>query len=131
MSDLKLTDEIAKLFAGALHAIARADGEIETTESVRLQSLVAARSNVEIDAEMLFFEQTTPESFGAGLRKHAADANAVGLALVEDAVALATADGDLNSKEARAILRFARAAGCTAEGVHGVTGELDEWLSEL
>jgi uncharacterized tellurite resistance protein B-like protein len=131
MSDLRLTDDVAKLFAGALHAIARADAEIEPAESLRLQALVKARSDVEIDAEMLFFDPTTPESFAAALRKLGADAKAVGLALVADAVALATADGDLNSKEARAILRFARAAGCTAEGVHGVTDQLDEWLGEL
>jgi tellurite resistance protein len=127
----RLPDDVAMLYAGALHAIARADGEITLDEGARLLSLMAARSSVEIDPEMLFFDQTTPESLGAALRAKPTERKAVGTALVEDAVALATCDGDLNGKEGRAILRFARALGCTAEEVHASTDQLDEWLSDL
>ena len=127
---LRLGDNIATMYAGALHAIARADGEITLEEGAKLQALVAARSSVAIDAETLFFDRTTPETFAAAMRG-AADRTAVALALIEDAVSLATCDGDLNSKEALTILRYGRALGCTAEDVHARTAELDEWLSEL
>jgi uncharacterized tellurite resistance protein B-like protein len=132
---LQLGDEVATMYAGALHSIARADGEITVEEGARLQALVAARSSVTIDAEMLFFDQTTPEAFAFKLRgdpyRGGVDPRVLGCALVEDAVALATSDGDLNAKEARAILRYARALGCTAEDVHARTDQLDEWLSDL
>lgn len=128
---MTLDDETATLYAGALHAIARADGEVHPMESALLQKLVAAHSAIEVDPEMLFFDPVTAESFAAALRKRRANLREIGLALASDAVALSNADGDLNGQEAHAILRFLRALGCTAQEVHAVTDELDEWIGEL
>jgi len=37
-------------------------------------------------------------------------------------------DGELNSKEAESILRFARALGATSADIRAETDALDEWL---
>lgn len=121
--------EVAQLYAGALEAIARVDGEVNPEESSHMRDLLAKRTTAAIDFESLFFEKTTPDKLAAKVPP--GEARAVGRMLVADAVALATADGDLNGAEAQAIIRFARALGCTAEDVGSVTKELDEWHHAL
>lgn len=122
-----MDDQLAQAYAQALLAIARVDREVSPEESSRVRELVAARSKIEIDFEASFFEKMTPE----GLAKAANLANKLEVArmLIADAVALATTDGDLNSAEAHAILRFARALGATDVHITGVTRELDEYLN--
>ncbi len=141
MADLlKLDDAIATLYVEALAAIARADQEIGTDEAARLAIVVARRSAVPVDAEDMFFARTTPEALAQALRGAGGDAyrtsagsgaRAVGLALIEDAVEVATVDGDLNAAEAHMILHYARALGVSAADVHAITHQLDEWLGEL
>lgn len=121
--------EVAQLYAGALQAIARVDHEITPEEGARLRALVEARTAAEIDYEESWFTKVTPERLAAAVP--AAAARAIGLALVSDAVALATADGDLRGVEAQAILRYARALGCSAADVAAATRLLDEWLAQL
>jgi tellurite resistance protein len=124
-----LNAELGQIYAQALVAIARVDGEIGGEEGARLRELVAKRSTVEIDYEASFFEKVTPDSLAAAVRRDpSVPPRELGRALVSDAIALATADGDLNSVEAHAILRYARALGCTDEDVGAETRELDEWL---
>jgi tellurite resistance protein len=129
MQEIPGFDAVAQLFAGALEAVARVDGEITPEESARMRDLVARRTSADIDYEAMFFEKITPEKLAAGAGS--VDRRALGRALVADAVVLATADGDLNGAEAQAILRYARALGCTRDDVAAETRELDEWLSML
>jgi tellurite resistance protein len=126
-----LNDELGNLFAQALSVIARVDGEINPEEASRLRELVAKRTPVAIDDEGSFFHQLTADELAAAVHRAKVPPRELGRAFVSDAVALATADGDLNSHEAQAILRFARALGCTAEDVTAETDELDEWLHAL
>jgi uncharacterized tellurite resistance protein B-like protein len=121
-----LDGELGQLYAQALLAIARVDREIGPEEASRVRELVAKRSPVEIDVEASFFHKVTPEELAAAAS--AIDRRELGRALVADGVSLATADGDLNSMEGHAILRFAHALGCTVEDIGAITHELDEWL---
>lgn len=122
-----MDDQLGQAYAQALLAIARVDREVSPEESARVRELVASRSSVVVDFEASFFEKMTPE----GLVKAVGSGDRLGVArmLLADAVALATTDGDLNSTEAHAILRFARALGCTDIDITGVTRELDEYLN--
>jgi uncharacterized tellurite resistance protein B-like protein len=126
MADVKMDGAVAQLYAGALEAIARVDGEVNPEESARMRELVAARTTAQIDYEALFFDKVTVEKLGAGVPRELA--RAVGRALVADAVVLATADGDLNGAEAQAILRYARVLGCTNTDIADATDQLGEWL---
>src|SRR5262249_43327806 len=121
-------------YAQALLAIARVDGEITPEEAARVRELVARRSPVQIDFEASFFDKQTPETLAETVKRAGpavVQARQLGRALVSDAVVLATADGALNGAEAPAILRFARALGCTAEDGGQETRLLNEWLSVL
>jgi uncharacterized tellurite resistance protein B-like protein len=129
-----LEPKLGQAYAQALLAIARVDGEITPAETVRVRELVARRSSVEVNFAASFFDKQTPETLAETVMRAGpaiVQPRQLGRALVSDAVALATADGDLNGVEANAILRFARALGCTAEDVAAETRQLDPWLSVL
>ena len=126
-----LNDEIGQLYAGALIAIARVDGEIGPEESARVRELVGKRTKVAIDYEASFFHKVRPEELAVAAKNATVSGRELGKALAEDAVALSTVDGDLNGKEAQEIMRYLRALGCTGADVSSVTRDLDEWLGEL
>ena len=128
--DYRIPDELGEAYASALHALARADGEVGVEESAEVDRRLSRRTSVTVDAEAMFFDPPTPEKLAAKVRKHPACKD-VGRALVRDAVALAIADGDLKSKEATAILRYAKALGLGPEEVHAESPLLDEWLHQL
>ncbi|MBK9035812.1 MAG: hypothetical protein IPL61_31950 [Myxococcales bacterium] len=126
-----LQGPVATAYAAALHAVAVADGEMQSLESSRLD-LILERRCPGVDHESLFFERVTPESFAASVRAHAADQlQAIGLTFVGDAVELGTVDGELRAVEAHVILRCARALGLSQFDVGSVTRDLDEWLGSL
>ena len=135
---VKLDDELGQLYGQALLAIAHIDGAVGPEEGARLRELVAARTPVEVDLEAGFFHKMTSDELGMAFRKSGQGAyrdagtpvTAVEFAraFVHDAVALASSDGELNSKEAEAILRFARALGATSADIRAETDALDEWL---
>ncbi|MBP8805327.1 MAG: hypothetical protein KBG48_12870 [Kofleriaceae bacterium] len=128
---LTLTGPLARAYGASLHAVAIADGELGVLESTRLDHLLERRCPG-LDREDLFFERVTPESFAAAVRATAdADATAIGLAFVADAVELGTVDGELRAVEAHAILRCARAFALGPFDVSSVTRALDEWIGAL
>lgn len=126
---MQLDGDVAQAYAGALEAIARVDGEINPEESAQMRALVSKRTSAVIDYEALFFDKVTADKLAAAVPR--ATAREVGRAFVSDAVALATADGDLNGAEGQAIMRFAHALGCKLDDVVSVTDQLGEWLHTL
>jgi len=134
---LSFDDELGTLYARALVAIARADGEIGPEEGLRLHELIEARSIPAVDPELVLFDPATPEALRyAALqrdpyRSESVAPRALGQALLVDGLELAAVDGEVNSREALLILRFARALSCTAEDIRAATHELDEWLPQL
>lgn len=124
----RLNDQVGQAYAQALLAIARIDREISPEESARVRELAGNRTSVEIDFEASFFEKMTPEKLAKTIGDANVPARDIGRALVSDGVTLATTDGDLNSAEAHAILRFARALGCSNSDIGAETNQLDEFL---
>ena len=130
----RLEPKLGQAYAQALLAIARVDGEITPEEATRVRELVARRSDVEVNFEASFFDKQTPETLADAVKRAGptvVEPRELGRALVSDAVIVAAADGDLQGTEAQAILRFARALGCTAQDVAAETSQLNAWLSVL
>jgi len=132
---MALGDELALLYAGALVAIARADGEIGFEEGLQLRRIVSRRAAVDPEA-MLFVEVSAARlaavvghGNGAPFRHGAAAApRQLATALVHDAVEVALADGDLNDAEVHAILAFTTALGCSPEDVVAISPRLAAYL---
>jgi uncharacterized tellurite resistance protein B-like protein len=138
MATLQLDDALVTLYVEALAAVARADREINPEEATRLQQVIARRSNAPIDPEALFFAVVRPDVLASAVTgrdayRGPAGANPrdVATALIEDALEIATVDGDLNANEGRTILRYAKALGMNSVDVQTVTDQLDAWLDEL
>lgn len=126
-----LTGPVAEAYAGALHAVAVADRALSGAESARLDQLLEARCPG-VDREALFFARVSPEAFAAAVKAHAPGARvAIGQAYITDAVAIATADGELGGAEATVIIRCGRCLGLTQAEVGAVTHALDPWLGGL
>jgi len=134
MVDLVLDEELARMYAGALYTITRADGSVEREETDGLRELIARRWQLAIDPEALFFTTVTPESFAAAVRRRdpfrgsgAHSPRQIAHALIGDAIELSTVDG-LDDVKVDALLRFARALGCTNEDVRAASDRLTSWL---
>jgi len=125
---MKLNDSLAQLYAQALIEVARIDGEITPEEGALLRTLIAQHSSIDIDYEQSFFHKVTTDELASTMKAAGIDAREVGRTFAGDAVRLALGDGDLNSAEAQAILRYVRALGCSNDDISQVTRELDEWL---
>jgi hypothetical protein len=135
MVDLILDEELARLYAGALYAITRADGEVHRDESDHLRDLIARRWQLFIDAESLFFSSVTPESFAAAMHYRepfrgsaSGSPRQVAHALIGDAITLSAMTGGLDEVKVESILRFARALGYTTDDVRAATDKLAGWL---
>ncbi len=126
---MELSEQVGQAYAQALLSIARVDREVSPEESSRVRELIAAHSSVTVDFEASFFDKMTPEVLAKTVAGAKADGLAIAKLLIVDGIDLASTDGDLNSAEAHAILRFARALGCTDMDITGVTRELDEFLN--
>jgi tellurite resistance protein len=125
---MKLDAELAQLYAQALIAVARVDGEIGPEEGELLRKLVSAHTSVEVDYEQSFFHKMTADELATAVRATKLDPREVGRAFVSDASSLSLADGELNGGEAQAILRYAHALDCTNDDIRAATHHLDEYL---
>jgi len=135
VTDLALDDELARLYAAALYAILRADGEIDRDESEGLRRVVEQRWQMAIDPEVLFFTTVTSDSFAAAVRARdpfrASATTAprlIGRALLEDSVALSIAAGGLNEPQVHAMMRYAHALGCTRDDILAASARLEQWM---
>ena len=125
-----LNAELGQIYAQALVAIARVDGEIGGEEGARLRELVANRTSVEIDHEASFFEKVTPDALAAAVGRASQRARTRASVARWSAMRSRSPPPTATSTavEAQAILRYARALGCTDEEIGAETRELDEWL---
>lgn len=135
MIELALDDELARLYAAALYAILRADGEIDRDESEGLRRVVQQRWQIAVDPEVLFFTTVTSDSFAAAVGARdpfRASATAaprmIGRALLEDSVALSIAAGGLDERQVHAMLRYAHALGCTRDDILAASARLEQWM---
>lgn len=138
-ADGRLHDEhIAHLYAQALIAIARADGEIGLEEGSRLQQKIEQRSGRAANLDdLLLTEALAPADLATALHettgpfRHGGGLHPGELAqlIVTDAIAVVLAKGHVSEEEAQTIVQFATALGCTMEEVRRMSGHLSPWFS--
>lgn len=139
-ADRRILDPgLAHLYARAVLAIARADGEIEPEEGLRLVARLEARSGQPVSLDdLLLAEPLDPIEIPAELRASASPFRGAGLhpselaaMIVADGIAVALAKGHVSEEEARLLLRFAIALGCSVDDVRRMSEHLAPFLAAL
>ena len=130
---------LAHLYALAVLAIARADDEIELEEGLRLVARLEARSGrpVSLD-DLLLAEPLEPTELAAQLRTSVSPFRGAGLhpselaaMIVTDSIEVVRAKGHVSEEEARELLKFAVALGCSVDDVRGMSEHLTPFLAAL
>jgi hypothetical protein len=130
---------LAYLYARAVLAIARADDEISLEEGLRLVARLEARSGrpVSLD-DLLLAEPLDPAELAAQLRAQASPFRGAGLhpselaaMIVSDSIAVVLAKGHVSEEEARELLKFAVALGCSVDDVRRMSAHLAPFLAAL
>lgn len=130
---------LAHLYARAVLAIARAGDEIELEEGLRLVARLEARSGrpVSLD-DLLLAEPLDPAELAAQLRTQAGPFRGDGLhpselaaMIITDGIAVVLAKGHVSEEEARELLRFGVALGCSVDDVRKMSAHLAPFLAAL
>lgn len=127
---------MVQLYARALVAIARADEQIGLEEGLRLQQRIDARSGQTMPLDdLLLAEPLDPAQLAETLRHSGGPFRDGGMhpgelarMIVLDGIAVVLAKGYISEAEARTIVRFATALGCTLEEVRQMSDRLAPWL---
>ncbi len=129
-----LDHELARLYARALIAIARADGVINFEEGLRLEQRIAARCGTEATvADLLLEPPLDPDVLADALRGgpfRGASVSPVELAehLVADGVAVVLAKGHVSAGEATRLRAFAAALGVSDADFQRLTARVARWI---
>jgi hypothetical protein len=136
-ADRPLDEATGHLYAQALVAVARADGEIGLEEGARLQQRIEARTGkpVRLD-DLLLAESLDPTSLADSLRAQTSPFRGSGFHLgelaqmiVTDAISVVLAKGHVSDEEADQVIRFATALGCTLDEVRTMSAHLGPWFA--
>jgi hypothetical protein len=130
---------LAHLYARAVLAIARAGEQLGLEEGMRLQERVEARAGISLSLDdLLLFEPLLPSELAAHLKAtsspfrgatiHPGDLAAM---IVVDSIAVVLAKGYVAEAEARELVRFATALGCSIEEVRKLSADTAPFLSAL
>ena len=130
---------LGQLFAQALVAIARADDEIGPEEGLRLEQRIAVRvpGPISLD-DLLLSDPLEPHRLAEALGTAAGPFRNIGLdpgelaaMIVADGIAVVIAKGYISEAEAREIVRFASALGCSLDQVRAMCSRVAPWLGTL
>lgn len=130
---------LAHVYARAVVAIARADHELGLEEGLRLVRLLEDRSGrpVALD-DLLLEEPLEPAELvqmmrmnNGPFRSNCVHPGELAAMIVMDAIAVVLAKGYVSEAEARELLRFAGALGCSVEQVRAMSGHLTAFFSSL
>jgi hypothetical protein len=134
-----LDSALGHLFARALVAIARADDQIGLEEGLRLQQRIELRTGgpVSLD-DLLLAEPLEPHRLAESLRGSAGPFRNAGihpgelaLMIITDGIAVVLAKGYVSEAEAREIVRFASALGCSLDEVRAMCSRVAPWLGTM
>jgi len=135
-----LDHALGQLFAQALVAIARADDEIGPEEGRRLEQRIAVRvpGPFALD-DLLLADPLEPhrlaESLGGAeggpFRSAGLEPGELAAMIVADGIAVVIAKGYVAEAEAREIVRFASALGCSLDQIRAMCGRVAPWLGTL
>src|SRR5687767_103027 len=130
---------LAHIYARAVLAIARADNELGLEEGLRIVRLFEDRSGRTVSLDDLLLEDPLdPGDLVAMVRAHAGPfrGNCVhpgelAAMIVLDAIAVVLAKGYVSEAEAKELLRFAVALGCSVEEVRKMSMHLVPFFGAL
>lgn len=130
---------LGQLFAQALVAIARADDEIGPEEGLRLEQRIAERVDGTISLDdLLLSDPLEPHRLAQALGTAAGPFRNIGLdpgdfaaMIVRDGLAVVLGKGYVAEAEAREIVRFASALGCSRDQIRALCGQVAPWLVSL
>jgi hypothetical protein len=130
---------MGQLFARALVAIARADDQIGLEEGLRLQQRIERRTGGPISLpDLLLAEPLEPHRLAESLRGSAGPFRNAGvhpgelaLMIITDGIAVVLAKGYVSEAEAREIVRFASALGCSLDEVRAMCSRVAPWLGTM
>lgn len=141
VSHLRLHDVgTAQLYARAVLAIARAGDHLGLEEGLRLQERFEARAGYAVVLDdLLLIEPLVPSELAAQLRRStstpfrgpAIHAGELAAMIVTDAIAVVLAKGYVAEAEARELLRFAIALGCSVDEVRALSADAAPFLGAL
>jgi hypothetical protein len=134
-----LDSAMGQLFARALVAIARADDQIGLEEGLRLQQRIERRTGGPISLpDLLLAEPLEPHRLAESLRGSAGPFRNAGvhpgelaLMIITDGIAVVLAKGYVSEAEAREIVRFAAALGCSLDEVRAMCSRVAPWLGTM
>ena len=132
----RLGQELAHGILGALLAVCRADGDVNSDELDALRRLADGWPDVAVD-ESLLFSQVAPAALAELIARQAgaaspfrsdgpSDPHALADFFLQTALLVARVDGPLHPAEARAIGAFARALGASAPTLASLEAVLDD-----
>lgn len=135
----RLDIDVAHLYARAVLAIARAGEELGLEEGLRLQERVETRSGLALALDdLLLYEPLSPHELASQLRHaaspfrgHPIHPGELAALIVVDSIAVVLAKGYVAEAEARELVRFATALGCSVEEVRKLSAETAPFLSAL
>jgi hypothetical protein len=139
VADRILDVSLGHLFARALVAIARADDQIGFEEGLRLQQCIEARTSGPISLdELLLADPLDPLGLADALRRIGDPFRTVGIhpdelaaMIVVDGIAVTLAKGYVAEAEAREIVRFASALGCSIDEIRAMWLRVAPWLGSM
>lgn len=130
--------DLGHLYARALVAIARADDQIGVEEGLRLQQVVEQRIGGPIALDdLLLADSLEPHRLAETVRGTQPFRNSgvhpgeLAMMIIHDGIAVALAKGYVAEAEAEAIMRFARALGCSREQVNQLFSRVAPWLAAV
>ena len=140
VATLRLLDvDLAHLYARAVLAIARAGDELGLEEGMRLQERVEARTGyAPLLDDLLLFEPLAPSELAQQLRVTASPfrgatlhAGELATMIVIDSISVVLAKGYVSEAEARELVRFATALGCSVDEVRKLSAHAAPFLAAL
>lgn len=131
--------DVAHLYARAVLAIARAGEELGLEEGQRLQERVEHRTGLVLALDdLLLYEPLSPSELASQLRRSASPFRSnpihpgeLAVLIVVDSISVVLAKGYVAEAEARELVRFATALGCSVDEVRRLSAETAPFLSAL
>jgi hypothetical protein len=129
--------ELAALYARALVALARADGDITFEEGLRLQQCIADRCEVPLRIDDVLFEPTlSPRqladylSASAGPFRGSAHPDRLAEWIVSDGLSVILAKGHMSAQEATLLSRFAEELGVSRDEFQRLIAHAAPWFPD-
>lgn len=129
--------ELGALYARALVAIARTDGDITFEEGLRLQQCIADRCEVPLRIDDVLVEPTLSprqlaDHLNAGGGPFRGSAHPAQLAewILSDGLSVILAKGHMSAQEATLLSRFAEALGVSREEFRRLTAHASRWFPD-